>query len=220
MQIQELNYASLPWIQQMDSVASALQRMEDEQLTQLPVVEGDHYVGLLNMDLLLSAEDDSLPVQHLIHLLPKPQIHPEDHFLSAVQIVAEQSLRLMPIVSAEGELLGVVEQTELMSAVSAFLGLHESGALLVVEKELHQYSASEIIKLVETNDVQVMQLNTRSNVQAGTMLITLRLNRSEISDIISTFQRYEYTIRFFIGEEQYANELRSNYDNLIHYLKM
>ena len=38
MQIQELNYASLPWIQQMDSIASAMQRMEDEQLTQLPVV--------------------------------------------------------------------------------------------------------------------------------------------------------------------------------------
>ncbi|MEY3323810.1 MAG: hypothetical protein RLZ11_124 [Bacteroidota bacterium] len=220
MQIQELNYASLPWIQPMDSVASAMQRMEDEQLTQLPVVEAEHYVGLLNMDLLLSAEDDSLPVQQLIQLLPKPQIHPEDHFLSAVQIVAEQSLRLIPVVSAEGELLGVVEQTELMNAVSSFLGLQDSGALLVVEKEFHQYSASEIIKLVETNDAQVMQLNTRSNAQAGTMLITLRLNRSEISDIISTFQRYEYTIRFFIGEEQYANELRSNYDNLIHYLKM
>ena len=117
-------------------------------------------------------------------------------------------------------MLGVVDQNELMSAISAFLGLSESGALLVVEKELHQYSASEIIKLVETNDVQVMQLNTRPNTQAGTMLITLRLNRAEVSDVISTFQRYEYAIRFFIGEEQYANELRANYDNLIHYLKI
>lgn len=220
MQIQELNYASLPWIQQSDSVASAMQRLEDEQLTQLPVVEGERYVGLVNMDLLLSAEDDSLTIEQLIPLLPKSLIHPEDHFLSALQIVAEQSLQLIPVVSAGGELLGVIEQIELMSAVSAFLGLHESGALLVVEKELHQYSASEIIKLVETNDVQVMQLNTQPNTQAGTVLVTLRLNRSEISDIISTFQRYEYTIRFFIGEEQYANELRTNYDNLIHYLKI
>jgi acetoin utilization protein AcuB len=220
MQIQELNYASLPWIQQSDSVASAMQRMEDEQLKQLPVVEGEHYVGLLNMDLLLSAEDDSLSIQQIIHLLPKPLIHPEEHFLAAVQIVAEQSLQLIPVVSAEGELQGVVEETELMSAVAAFLGLHENGALLVVEKEIHQYSASEVVKLVETNDVQVMQLNTRLNAQAGTMLITLRLNRTEISDIISTFQRYEYTIRFFIGEEQYANELRANYNNLIHYLKI
>ena len=135
MQIQELNYASLPWIQQSDSVASAMQRMEDEQLKQLPVVEGEHYVGLLNMDLLLSAEDDSLSIQQIIHLLPKPLIHPEEHFLAAVQIVAEQSLQLIPVVSAEGELQGVVEETELMSAVAAFLGLHENGALLVVEKE-------------------------------------------------------------------------------------
>ena len=70
------------------------------------------------------------------------------------------------------------------------------------------------------NSYLFLILNTRLNAQAGTMLITLRLNRTEISDIISTFQRYEYTIRFFIGEEQYANELRANYNNLIHYLKI
>ena len=125
-----------------------------------------------------------------------------------------------PISSCPTELIGVIEQTELMNTVTRFLGLQESGALLVVEKEIHQFSASEVVKLVETNDVQVIQLNTQPNHQTGIMQVTLRLNRSEISDIISTFQRYEYTIRFFIGEEQYANELRSNYDNLIHYLKM
>ena len=126
---------------------------------------------------------------------------------------------MMPVV-VEHELIGVIEQTELMNTVTRFLGLQESGALLVVEKEIHQFSASEVVKLVETNDVQVIQLNTQPNHQTGIMQVTLRLNRSEISDIISTFQRYEYTIRFFIGEEQYANELRSNYDNLIHYLKI
>jgi acetoin utilization protein AcuB len=50
--------------------------------------------------------------------------------------------------------------------------------------------------------------------------LTIRLNKYEVSDVIATFQRYDYTVRFFVGEEQYANELRSNYDHLIHYLKI
>ena len=219
MQVQDLNYASLPWIQQTDSVSGAIQLMEDEQLSQLPVVDGAQYLGVLSMDVLLNAADDSFPIQQLLHLLPKPVIRPEDHFLTALQLMTDLSLSLIPVV-AETELVGVIEQSELMSVVARFLGLQENGALLVVEKEIHQYSASEVVKLVETNDVQVVQMNTQANTQTGMMQVTLRLNRTEISDIISTFQRYEYTIRFFIGEEQYANELRSNYDNLIHYLKI
>ena len=219
MQVQDLNYASLPWIQQTDSVSAAIRLMEDEQLSHLPVVDGTQYLGILSIDVLLNAADDTLPVQHLLHLLPKPSIRPEDHFLTALQWMTDLSLSLIPVVT-DTELVGVVEQSALMSMVARFLGLQENGALLVVEKEIHQYSASEVVKLVETNDVQVLHMNTQVNSQTGIMQITLRLNRSEISDIISTFQRYEYTIRFFIGEEQYANELRSNYDNLIHYLKI
>ncbi len=219
MQVQDLNYASLPWIQQSDSVSEAIHRLEDEQLSQLPVVDGAQYLGVLSMDVLLNVEDDQTLVQQLVHQLPKSAIRPEDHFLTALHLMSELSWTMMPVV-VEHELIGVIEQTELMNTVTRFLGLQESGALLVVEKEIHQFSASEVVKLVETNDVQVIQLNTQPNHQTGIMQVTLRLNRSEISDIISTFQRYEYTIRFFIGEEQYANELRSNYDNLIHYLKI
>ncbi len=219
MQVQDLNYASLPWIQQSDSVSEAIHRLEDEQLSQLPVVDGAQYLGVLSMDVLLNVEDDQTLVQQLVHQLPKSAIRPEDHFLTALHLMSELSWSMMPVV-VEHELIGVIEQTELMNTVTRFLGLQESGALLVVEKEIHQFSASEVVKLVETNDVQVIQLNTQPNHQTGIMQVTLRLNRSEISDIISTFQRYEYTIRFFIGEEQYANELRSNYDNLIHYLKI
>ena len=52
------------------------------------------------------------------------------------------------------------------------------------------------------------------------MQVTIRINKTEISDILATFQRYEYNVKYFFGEEQYANELRSNYDNLMNYLKI
>ena len=49
---------------------------------------------------------------------------------------------------------------------------------------------------------------------------TLKLNKIEISDIVATFQRYEYIVRYFFGEEEYANELKENYNHLISYLNM
>ena len=52
------------------------------------------------------------------------------------------------------------------------------------------------------------------------MQVTIRISKLEVSDIVSTFQRYEYNVKYYFGEELYENELRTNYDNLMHYLKI
>ncbi|MEI9807195.1 MAG: hypothetical protein WDO16_04525 [Bacteroidota bacterium] len=52
------------------------------------------------------------------------------------------------------------------------------------------------------------------------MRVTIRINKPDISDIVAAFQRYEYDVKYFFGEELYTNELRSNYDNLMNYLKI
>jgi hypothetical protein len=73
---------------------------------------------------------------------------------------------------------------------------------------------------VEANDAQITQLNTSNDPETGTMQVTIRINRPEISDIVATFQRYEYNVKYFFGEELYNNELRDNYENLMNYLKI
>jgi hypothetical protein len=73
---------------------------------------------------------------------------------------------------------------------------------------------------VETNDAQVTQLNTYWDSTTGSFFVTIKINKFEISDIIATFQRYEYQIKYYFGEELYENELRSNYDHLMNYLSI
>jgi hypothetical protein len=100
------------------------------------------------------------------------------------------------------------------------MSLHEPGGLIVLEIESNQYSFNEISKLVETNDAQITQLNTTNNPETGLMQVTIRINKPDVSDIVATFQRYDYNVVYYVGEEQYTNELRSNYDNLMNYLKI
>lgn len=100
------------------------------------------------------------------------------------------------------------------------MSLNEPGALIVLEIPSNQYSFNEISKLVETNDAQITQLNTSNDIESGMMQVTIRINKPEVSDIIATFQRYDYNVKYFFGEELYTNELRSNYDNLMNYLRI
>jgi acetoin utilization protein AcuB len=90
----------------------------------------------------------------------------------------------------------------------------------VLEMEKVSFSFTEISKLVETNDAQIIQLNTYTDAVSGNFYITLRINKAEISDIVATFQRYEYQVKYYFGEELYENELRNNYDHLMNYLNI
>ena len=72
-----------------------------------------------------------------------------------------------------------------------------TSGLIVLELEANSYSFSEISRLVETNDAQITQLNTYTNPQTGLMQVTIKINKTEISDIVATFQRYEYNVKYY-----------------------
>jgi acetoin utilization protein AcuB len=220
MLTRELLSQTLPYLHLTDKVYQALQLMNDNQMAHLPIVDGEKYIGLISEDDLLLAENDNDTLDTLQQSFASLSVKENEHFLKAVQLAADNGLSVVAVVSEENELLGTVAYNDLLKNASGFMSLNEPGGLIVLEMESNQYSFNEISKLVETNDAQITQLNTSNDAESGMMQVTIRVNKPEISDIIATFQRYEYNIKYFFGEEQYANELRSNYDNLMNYLKI
>jgi acetoin utilization protein AcuB len=220
MLTRELLSQTIPSLRLHDKVYQALLWMNENHVTHLPVVDEDKYAGLVSEDDLLQAENDDLPVSSLQHLFANISVKEEEHFLNAVRIAADSGLSIVPVVTEENELVGTVAYNELLKFSSEFMSLSEPGGMIVLEMDSNQYSFNEISKLVETNDAQITQLNTSVDAETGLMQVTLRINKPEVSDIVATFQRYEYNVKYFFGEELYTNELKSNYDNLMNYLKI
>lgn len=207
-----------PIVEPNDSVFAALQLMDDFDILHIAVVESNKYLGIISKYDLLDADENSLIKAVMPGLLQKA-VKNTDHFLSALKLAADNSLSLVPIINAEHDWIGAISQVELLKATSQFNGNDEPGAIIVLEMERKSYSFGEISRLVETNDAYITQFNTLFETATGLLIVTIKINKIEISDILSTFQRYEYNIRYFIGEEHYENELRYNYDNLMSYLK-
>lgn len=220
MLCRQLLSQTMPFLRPSDSVFQALNVMADHQVLHLPVAEGAEYVGLVAESSLQSVEDDQTLLQEWPGLFQSVSVKAEDHLLTAVQLAAEQQLSVIPVVTQERELIGTLLPSDLIRALSTFLRLEEPGGLIVLEMEPKQYAFSEMSRLVETHDAQITQLNTRVLPESGLLAVTIRLNKPEVSDIVATFQRYEYNVVCFFGEELYTNQLRSNYDNLMTYLNV
>jgi predicted transcriptional regulator len=211
---------TLPHLKLQDKIYHALQLMSDYHIAHLPVVDDEKYLGLVSEDLLLHAEEDNAAIGSLQPGFINISVKDSEHLLSAIQETVENELSIMPVVNEDNELLGCITKADLLKNASEFMSLNEPGGIIVLEMEPRQYSFNELSRLVENNDAQITQLNTSTNTENGMMAVTIKINKADVADIVASLQRHEYNVKYYFGEELYENEVRSNYENLMNYLKI
>ena len=215
----QLLNSSFPTIHLYDHVSMALQLMEEYDIQHLPVVNEEKYIGIIGKSDLLDVAETNTIATTQEFILPV-SVKGEEHFLVALKLMAEKELSLLAVVNEQTELIGIIAITDLLQQLSRFLGTEEKGGLIVLEIARRNFSFGEICRLVETNDALITQCNTMTESNTGLIIVTLKLNKIEISAIVATFQRYDYTVRYYFGQESYDNELKDNYQHLLTYLNV
>jgi acetoin utilization protein AcuB len=215
----QLINTSFPTVHLLDKASFALQLMDDYDVQHLCVVTDEKLVGIVDKNTLLDI-DETAVIASLQNEFITASVHADAHFLAGAKLLALHELSLLPVVSTAADLLGVITAKHMLTALTSHVGADTRGAVIVLEMELRQYSFGEIVRLVETNDAYVTQLNTATDLQTGMLLVTIQINRIEVSTIVATFQRYDYSVKYYFGEENYQNELKENYNHLLSYLNM
>lgn len=215
----ELISATIPTLNLEDPAGQALELMSEFHVSQLPVVSNDKYLGLVFEDDLINV-DENAALKTLDTHFSKVAVNANTHFIESVQTVNDYNLSIVPVVDKESEFIGVIPADTLLRELGKITGASEPGGVIVLEMEQRNFAFSELSKLVETNDAQITQLNTYWDNNSSSFLVTLKINKFEISDIVATFQRYDYQVKYYFGEELYVNELKSNYDHLMNYLNI
>ncbi len=215
----EIIRTDFPLLKFTDNVAFALDQMEQAEVQHLPVIDEEKFIGTIGKHELMDA-DESIQLADLKHEMVNTSVFFQNHFLSAVKVAASMNISLVPVVNEANEYLGAISETEMVLHLSQFLNAQHPGGLIVMETEKHNFSFSELSRLVETNDAYITQLNTTIDEISGLLVITIKINKTEISDIIATLQRYDFSIKYYFGEEHFENELKENYDLLMAYLRI
>ena len=114
--------------------------------------------------------------------------------------------------------MGVITSTDLLKIIGEFNGAKEIGGLIVLEMERSKFTISEISRITESNDATILHLNTIVHPETGMLTVTIHLNKKEIASTVATFERYDYDVIYFFGNEQFENEIHSNYRHLMNYL--
>ena len=95
------------------------------------------------------------------------------------------------------------------------------GGILILRLNENNYSLQEISRLVEENNAKVLSLNIATDDNLTEKIrITLKLNISEMSHVIATFERFGYEIIASFQENELQNNNSENLGLLMKYLNI
>jgi len=214
----DLINTNIPRLQLKDTVGKALQLIADFRVSHLPVVDDDTFLGLVSEDDLMDQEESKMPIELMQESFIQAAVHDNEHFLNAVTCSNQLESTVVPVINEENELMGVITTDELLKTLGNFAGTNEIGGIIVLEMERSQFAISEISRIVESNDATILHLNSTIHPETGMLTVTLHINKKEISAITATFERYEFDVIYYFGNEKFENEVHSNYRHLMNYL--
>jgi predicted transcriptional regulator len=214
----ELNNNIIPRLQLEDTVGKALQLINDFKVSHLPVVSEEKFLGLISEDDLLDAGNKKMLIQLLQNDFIDISINENAHFLQAVNISNQYQTTVVPVVNEEKEFLGSISGASLLRTLGNFSGAQQIGGIIILEMEKNQFTISEISRIVESSEATILHLNTMVQPETGLLTVTIHINKKELSLVVAAFERYEYDVIYYFGEEKFENEIHSNYRHLMNYL--
>ena len=216
----ELNNTIIPQLSLTDTVDKALKLIAHHKVTHLPVVAEEKFLGLVSEDDLRGATNKKLLIEYFQNEFVQASVIENEHFLKAVNISNQYQTNLIAVINSEKELMGTISAQLLLKTVGTFSGSNEIGGVIVLEMERSQFAISEISRIVESNEATILHLNSTMQPETGLLTVTIHINKKEVATIVAAFERYEYDVIYYFGEEKFEIEIHSNYQHLMNYLDL
>lgn len=202
-----------------DTVGNALSKMEESGFEHWPIVDEGLYEGMISEDLALD-NDENAVISQLSHQLIRSSVEADRHLLDAVRKYGEQRISILPVINPGREFLGYLLPQDLLRSIGGLFSLQAPGSVLVLEVHQLDFSLSQIAQIVESNDAKILASYIHIDMQRGVFEVTLRINFSDLSAVISTFKRYDYNIVGAWHENRYERDLKQKFDQFMNYLNM
>lgn len=200
-----------------DKISKAKGLFNHLTFTHLPVVENGNYIGLIaENDVQSIIEDDKL-ISEYNYLFQSFFARKNTNWFELLKIFALNESTIIPVVNEKKEYLGYYELADILHIFNSTPFLNQSGAVMVVSKEVSDYSFSEISQLIESNNAKILGAFI-SNINEETVEVTVKISDHDINNTIQSFRRYKYSILNSFHVDEYLNTLKERSDYLQKYL--
>ncbi|MGM0530040.1 MAG: CBS domain-containing protein [Bacteroidota bacterium] len=202
-----------------DTGLEALNWMVFYKVSHLPIVNNKKFLGLIAEDDIYDLNDPEEPIGNHRLSLFKPYVYSNQHPYEVLEVASRLRLTVIPVISEEDEYMGMIKMVDLMHFFARLSAIEKNGGIIVLGLHMNDYSLSEIAQIVESNDAKILSMYLKTQPDSVRIEVTLKLNVSDLTSIIQTFNRYDYEVKAsFVEVDQQEDLYNSRFDHLMRYL--
>jgi acetoin utilization protein AcuB len=209
----------IPPLKPSDTTQQAVKWMEELRVNQLPVVEKRQFLGLASEDILLQSEeaDQLLSEQRLVG--QDCYVYEYQHFYDILKVASRHGVQVVAVLSADQKFKGVITVEDTVTAFAQTAAVESPGGIIVLSMRQIDYSLAEISRLVESNGAKILSSGiTTDPIDPSKLKLTLKVNKTDLSDVIATLERFGYRIIAKFQETKMESQEKERLDILMKYL--
>jgi predicted transcriptional regulator len=200
-------------------VADAKLFFKETAFSHFPIVKKNVLIGLISKIDIDEIDTNEKKLEDFSYLIKLFYAEQSENLLELVKIFAANETNLVPVIKENHTYLGYLDLIDILHVYNETPFLNNEGVVLVLEKEIQDFSFSQVCQIVETNNGKVLGLFI-SEISGAIVKITLKFNAREINEIIQTFRRYNYNVLSKHKEDFYLEDLKERSDYLQKYLNI
>jgi acetoin utilization protein AcuB len=216
----ELIADSIPPVHTSDSIQKVMDRMVEFRVRQLPIVNEEQFLGLIAESDLIEEPDYQVSIGALGLSLVNPYVLEEQHIYDVIRLFYEQRLTVVPVLDIKKNYLGLISINMMNEYFANLTSVTEPGGIIVLEISNKNNSLAHMAQIVESDNAQILSSYVSTFPDSTRMEVTLKLNKLDISAIVATFLRYEYTVKATFNHTGDNDNSKDRYDSLMNYLNL
>ncbi len=211
----------VPALKTSDTGLRALSWMDIFRISHLPIVNNQEFLGLISDTDIYDLNMADEPIGNHKLSLFSPYVVYDQHIYDVMKLVAENRLTVVPVLNEKKQYLGLITMNELLYHFAKMSALKDPGGLIVLELNQNDYSLTHIAQIVEGNDAKILSAYVSSPDQSTKLEVTLKINRTDLTSIVQTLNRYNYNIKASYMEDQNMDSFYSNrYESFMRFLNI
>lgn len=217
----ELLSEVVPFVHKDDKATEALNWMDVFRVSHLPIVENNEYLGLISDADIFDMNNPEIPVMQHTLSLQRPFVKDYQHIYEVVDLASKHKLTVIPVLDNDEQYKGLITVSDLAHEFSHLMSTQNPGGIIVLDLKTNDYSLSEIAQIIEGNDTKILSLYVRTKKPDDQVEITIKVNKTDISAVIQTFERYSYKIKEIHSENsEVDSSLKERLDAFLKYLSI
>lgn len=209
----------IPAIKISEPVGLALKKMEELELTTLPVVEAGVFLGFVEDETLLEQDHLDIQIAQVELECAGCWVYADQHLYDVLRVGSEHQAKWIAVMERDQQYLGVVPTQEALAAYADNLSIHSPGSVLVISLQMKDFQLSEISRLIESENTKILSCQLYTDpLDSQSVEVTLKLDQSDSRHIKATLLRFGYQVKDFAQDEVGQSSDEERIGNLLRFL--